>query len=111
MTDLHGKIALVTGSSRGIGAEIARHFARCGASVALHGRDAAALEAVRGEIERAGGKTIALTGDVTRFADIERMRAEIERALGTVDILVANAGDRKSTRLNSSHVEISYAVF
>lgn len=89
---LEGRVALVTGSSRGIGAAIARAFAAEGARVAVHGRDAAALSAVRGEIERAGGRAIQVTGDVTRFADVERMRAEIEGALGPVDVLVANAG-------------------
>jgi 3-oxoacyl-[acyl-carrier protein] reductase len=92
MSDLRGKIALVTGSSRGIGAAIARHFAELGASIAVHGRDDGAVEKVRGAIERSGGKAIAVTGDVTSFADIERIRSEIERALGPIDILVANAG-------------------
>jgi 3-oxoacyl-[acyl-carrier protein] reductase len=89
---LKGKVALVTGSSRGIGAAIARRFAREGAKVAVHGRDRAALSAVREEIEQAGGQAIQVEGDVTRFPDIETMRDRIEQELGPVEILVANAG-------------------
>jgi 3-oxoacyl-[acyl-carrier protein] reductase len=89
---LQGKVALVTGSSRGIGAAIARLFSLEGAKVAVHGRDKAALSAVRAEIESAAGKAMEVTADVTKFADIEAMRREIEQRLGTIDILVANAG-------------------
>jgi 3-oxoacyl-[acyl-carrier protein] reductase len=93
MSDLlKGRVALVTGSSRGIGAAIARLFAEEGAWVAIHGRDAEALAAVRREIEDAGGRAIEVTGDVTDFGAIEAMRRQIERDLGPVDILVANAG-------------------
>jgi len=92
MKTLFGKVALITGSSRGIGAAIAKAFAAEGAKVALHGRDRAALAASAKEIERAGGNAIQVIGDVTSFGDIEAMRAEIEGELGPVDILVANAG-------------------
>jgi 3-oxoacyl-[acyl-carrier protein] reductase len=92
MTSLQGKVAWVTGSSRGIGAAIARQFASVGAKVVVHGRDAGALAVVRADIERAGGHAIQVTGDVTRFADIEAMRLQIEETVGAVDILVANAG-------------------
>jgi 3-oxoacyl-[acyl-carrier protein] reductase len=92
MNRLSGKVALVTGSSRGIGAAIAKLFAEEGANVAVHGRDKAALTTVRKEIEAAGGSAIQVSGDVTRFADIEAMRREIEGHLGPPDIIVANAG-------------------
>jgi 3-oxoacyl-[acyl-carrier protein] reductase len=92
MSDLSGKVALVTGSSRGIGAAIARLFARHGAAVAVHGRDAAALEAVRRDVENGGGRAIQVVADVTKFAEIEAMRRTVEAELGLVDILVANAG-------------------
>jgi 3-oxoacyl-[acyl-carrier protein] reductase len=88
---LEGKIALVTGSSRGIGAAIARLFALEGARVVVHGRDRAALSAVRSQIEEDGGNALDVTGDVTRFADIDSMRQRIEQELGPVEILVANA--------------------
>jgi 3-oxoacyl-[acyl-carrier protein] reductase len=89
---LGGRIALVTGSSRGIGAAIAMRFAKAGARVVVHGRDEEAVERVRSSIERAGGQAHGVRGDVTRYADIERMRLDIERTIGPVDILVANAG-------------------
>ena len=92
MNQLRDKIALVTGSSRGIGAAIAQHFAREGAKVAVHGRDAAALSAVKSAIELAGGTAIEVLGDVTRFAEIEAMRRQVEDTLGPIDVLVANAG-------------------
>lgn len=92
MNALQGKVALVTGSSRGIGAAIARRFAHAGATVAVHGRDLGALSAVRADIERSGGHVVQVAADVTRFAEIEAMRGHIEAAVGPVDILVANAG-------------------
>jgi 3-oxoacyl-[acyl-carrier protein] reductase len=89
---LKDKIALVTGSSRGIGAAIAKLFARQCAKVVVHGRDAAALSVVRGEIEQAGGRATHVMADTTKFSDIEAMRRQIEEELGPIDILVANAG-------------------
>ena len=92
MGRLEGSVAWVTGSSRGIGAEIARLFAKEGAAVALHGRDEAAASAVAGTIWQDGGKVCVTLGDVTRAVDLERMNAQIEAELGPIDILVANAG-------------------
>jgi 3-oxoacyl-[acyl-carrier protein] reductase len=94
MGALEGRVALITGSSRGIGAAIAVLFAKEGASVALHGRDERALSRVREAIARdaPSSRTMVAIADVTRFDEIERMRMEVERALGPVDALVANAG-------------------
>jgi 3-oxoacyl-[acyl-carrier protein] reductase len=92
MDSLNGRVALITGSSRGIGAATARLFAQHGAAVAVHGRDAAAAAGVRGGIEQAGGRAIAVVGDVTRFEEIEAMRRRVEEELGPIDVVVANAG-------------------
>jgi 3-oxoacyl-[acyl-carrier protein] reductase len=86
------KVALVTGSSRGIGAAIAKLFAQHGAAVAIHGRDTTALSAVQAQIERTRGRVIQVVADTTKFTDIEAMRHRIEQELGPIDILVANAG-------------------
>ena len=92
MSALHDKVALVTGSSRGIGAAIARLFAREGAKVVVHGRDQSALAAVQADIVRAGGRAIQVAADTTSFAEIEAMRRQTEQELGPIDVLVANAG-------------------
>jgi len=92
MTALKGKVALVTGSSRGIGAAIARLFAQQGAKVVVHGRDTGALTRVRTDIEQAGGQAIQVAADTTKFSEIEAMRRRAEQELGPIDILVANAG-------------------
>jgi 3-oxoacyl-[acyl-carrier protein] reductase len=92
VSPLRGKVALVTGASRGIGSAIAQSFALEGAAVAVHGRDRAAVAAVHAEIQRGGGRAIQVVADVTKLAEIEGMRREIEPALGPVDVMVANAG-------------------
>jgi 3-oxoacyl-[acyl-carrier protein] reductase len=92
MSSLRDQVALVTGSSRGIGAAIAKLFAQQGARVVVHGRDAEALSSVRREIELAGGHAMQVSGDVTSFTDVEAARLRIEGEFGPVDILVANAG-------------------
>jgi 3-oxoacyl-[acyl-carrier protein] reductase len=92
MKALKDKVAIVTGSSRGIGAAIARLFAQEGAKVVVHGRDANAMSSVQAEIGAAGGKAMQVAADVTSFAEIEAMRHKIEGEFGPVEILVANAG-------------------
>ncbi|MFF4829183.1 SDR family NAD(P)-dependent oxidoreductase [Streptomyces sp. NPDC001312] len=92
MNTLQNRVALVTGSSRGIGAGIAELFAAEGARVVLHGRDADALESVRAKIAAAGGAVLALTADLTRFDEIEALRTRTEAEFGPVDVLVTNAG-------------------
>jgi 3-oxoacyl-[acyl-carrier protein] reductase len=102
---LDGKVALVTGSSRGIGAAIATLFAHEGARVAVHGRDEAALDVVCGQIAAAGGRALPVAADVTRLDALEAMRARVEQELGAIDVLVANAGGTR-TRPNQAVDEI-----
>jgi 3-oxoacyl-[acyl-carrier protein] reductase len=92
MTELDGRIALVTGSSRGIGAAIAKLFAERGAAVVVHGRDADAVRIIVAEVAATGGRALAAIADLTRYDQIAAMRDAIEQNLGPVDILVANAG-------------------
>ena len=89
---LEGRVALVTGSSRGIGAATARLFAVEGATVVVHGRDRSAVEDVRESIRATGGNAFSVLADLTDHAAVEAMRTEIETAHGQVDLLVANAG-------------------
>jgi len=89
---LEGRIALVTGSSRGIGEAIARLFAESGAAVVVHGRDTDRLSAVKDEIVQSGGSAMRVAADLTRFDEIEAMRRFVENELGPIDVLVANAG-------------------
>jgi 3-oxoacyl-[acyl-carrier protein] reductase len=89
---LDGRIALVTGSSRGIGAAIALRLGREGAAVAVHGRDRDALASVASSLRGQSIRVVEAPGDLTRASDLERMRQVIEGGLGAPDILVANAG-------------------
>jgi 3-oxoacyl-[acyl-carrier protein] reductase len=90
---LAGKIAIVTGASKGIGASIATHLAAEGASVAVnYASSKAGADKVVAEITKAGGKAIAVQGDVSKAADIQRLFAETKKAFGKLDILVNNAG-------------------
>ncbi len=89
---LNGKIALVTGASKGIGFAVAQALAAEGARLALVARDGAALERAVAGITQAGGEAVAIEGDVSRLAEVERIAAETRRRLGDPSVLVANAG-------------------
>ena len=93
MSRLAGKVAIVTGASKGIGAGIARSFGEAGASVVVNyasSRDGA--DRVVSQIKAAGGKAVAVQGDVSKSADVKKLFAEAKRAFGSLDILVNNAG-------------------
>ena len=90
---LHGKVALVTGGSKGIGLAIARALAAEGADVAVTGRSAASLSAARPKIDGAGpGGVETLATDVRRYADVERAVAATVARFGGLDIVINNAG-------------------
>lgn len=91
--DISDRLALVTGSSRGLGRSLALTLARAGARVIVHGRDRAAVEATRDEVrELSGRQADAVVFDVTDADAAERAVAELIREHGTPDILVNNAG-------------------
>jgi 3-oxoacyl-[acyl-carrier protein] reductase len=90
---LAGKVAVVTGASKGIGASIATHLAAEGAAVVVNyasSRDGA--DRVVSEITAAGGRAVAVQADVSRKPDVERLFAEAKKAFGRLDLLVNNAG-------------------
>lgn len=93
LEDIRGKRALITGSSTGIGAAVAKELARLGAAVAVHGnKNAEAAEAVADEIRAAGGKAVVVLGDVSNSASAARIVADAAAGLGGLDILINNAG-------------------
>ncbi len=96
--DLHGKVALVTGASSGLGVRFAEVLAENGAAVALVARRAERLDALKARIEQAGGKAIAVAADVCDRAAMAAAFDAAEKAFGTVTILVNNAGVANSDR-------------
>src|SRR3984893_14108119 len=93
MSKLQGKVAVVTGASKGIGASIAEHLGAEGASVVVnYSSSKAGADAVVQRITAKGGKAIAVQGDVSKPKDIARLFAETKSAYGKLDILVNNAG-------------------
>ena len=92
MTDLTGKVAVVTGASKGIGAGIAKTLAAAGAAVVVnYSSDKQGADNAVAAIEQSGGKAIAVQGNVSQAADVERLFAGALKSYGQVDILVNNA--------------------
>jgi len=93
MSRLKNKVAVVTGASKGIGAAIAKKFGAAGASVVVnYATSREGADAVVAEITKAGGKAVAVQGDMSKQADIDRLFAETKKAYGKLDVLVNNAG-------------------
>ncbi|VTR96460.1 oxidoreductase : Oxidoreductase OS=Calothrix sp. 336/3 GN=IJ00_10970 PE=3 SV=1: adh_short [Gemmata massiliana] len=99
---LEGKVAVVTGASKGIGAEIALQLAREGAAVVVnYASSKAGADKVVSEITGKGGKAVAVQADVAKEEDIRRLFAETKKAFGRVDVLVNNAGIYEFTPLDN----------
>src|SRR5260221_10305598 len=90
---LEGKVAIVTGASKGIGASIALHLAAEGAKVVVnYSSSKEGADRVVSEIKKAGGKAVAVQANVSKKSDIDRLFNETKKAYGKLDILVNNAG-------------------
>src|SRR5271154_5405925 len=93
MEKLEGKVAVVTGASKGIGAAIAKHLAAEGAAVVVnYSSSKEGADRVVDEIAKRGGKAVAVQANVSKQADIDRLFTETKKAFGKLDILVNNAG-------------------
>jgi len=110
-TDLTGQVALVTGTTSGLGHRFAKVLAKCGAKVAVTGRRVDRLEALAAEIRKDGGDALPLKLDMTQRASIRDAVAATERKLGTVTILVNNAGIPDAQRAHKMSDELVDAVF
>lgn len=105
--DLSGKVAVITGGSRGLGEAMAHALAGAGAAVALVARDKVRLEQVRSDLEAKGGKAAWFTGDVTNEADVARLVSEVTAKLGPPQIVINNAG----TNLRKNLVDLTLEEF
>lgn len=103
--DLSGRIALITGSSKGIGYAIARGLSDAGATIILNGRDSEALEKARAELEAGGRKVHARPFDVTDYKAVETAITDIEKEIGPIEILFNNAGIQHRAPLEEFPVE------
>jgi NAD(P)-dependent dehydrogenase (short-subunit alcohol dehydrogenase family) len=93
---VEGRVALITGGARGLGEVMALALAQAGADIALAGRQLAACETTADAIAKATGRRAkGFQADVTKLAEVERLKGEVEAALGPVDILVNSAGVNK----------------
>src|SRR3981081_2644881 len=93
MSELTGKVAIVTGASKGIGAAIAKGLAAGGASVVVnYASSREGADRVVAEIVGKGGKAVAVAADVSKAADVQRLFAATKKAFGSLDVLVNNAG-------------------
>ena len=109
---LQGKVALVTGASKGIGAESAIQLAAAGASVVVnYASDKAGADKAVAAIKAAGGKAVAVQADVSKPAEVDRLFAEVDKAFGKLDVLVNNAGIYPFAPLDGVTPEHFHKVF
>src|SRR2546423_6089383 len=92
-SELTGKVAVVTGASKGIGAGIAKGLGAAGAAVVVnYASSKEGADRVVAEIKSKGGKALAVQGDVSKAADVKRLFEETKKSFGSLDVLVNNAG-------------------
>jgi 3-oxoacyl-[acyl-carrier protein] reductase len=109
---LSGKVAVVTGASKGIGAEIARQLANAGASVVVnYSSSKAGAAAVVDAVSKSGGEAIAVQADLSKKADIDRLFSEAKKHFGRIDILINNAGIYEFAPLESISEEHFHRQF
>ena len=108
--DLNGKVALITGSGRGIGKAIATVLAKHGADIVISDIDNDSAVKTSQEIESLGKKSIAVEGDVSQKSDVEKLIAEAVNKMGKVDILVNNAGIIRDSLIDKMEEAAWYAV-
>jgi 3-oxoacyl-[acyl-carrier protein] reductase len=112
MSKLTGKVAVVTGASKGIGADIAKGLAKEGASVVVnYSSSKEGADKVVAEITKAGGKAVAVQGDVAKEADVTRIFAETKKAFGKLDVLVNNAGVYQFSPIEEVNTELYNRLF
>jgi len=112
MSKLQGKVAVVTGASKGIGAGIAKSLAAAGAAVVVnYASSREGADRVVADITKAGGKAIAVQGDVAKAADVERLFAEAKKTYGRLDVLVNNAGVYQFAPLEELTEELFHRQF
>src|SRR6185369_8481165 len=111
---LAGKVAVVTGASKGIGAAIAKHLAAEGAAVVVnYASSKTGADKVVGEITSAGGKAVAVQADMAKKADVQHLFSETKKAFGHIDVLVNNAGVyefRPLDQINEEHFHRHFNV-
>lgn len=112
MAKLQGKVAVVTGASKGIGAGIAKSLAAEGASVVVnYSSSKEGADRVVKEITSKGGKAVAVQGSVAKAEDVKKIFAETKKAFGKVDVLVNNAGVYEFTPIEDITEEHYYRIF
>jgi 3-oxoacyl-[acyl-carrier protein] reductase len=112
MSKLKGRVALVTGASKGIGAAVAKELATAGAAVVVnYATDRIGADAVVKQITDADGRAVAIQGDVSKSDDVRRLFAELAETFGSLDVLVNNAGVYKPMPLTELTEDEFYREF